>query len=793
MPEKQYVNVSEFIQSNEELRSDGTYYYHDSLFAYAYPEGENLRLDYFGDASHIGFSSKDQLMTSLPDISGTTVKKLGIVNGTLVILESTGTIHFIKGNGQGDIDQDFIDTEFEEVLEAHSISTFDYQKTPNGTAAIFVDGQGKPIFYRIVHPANVNEYIAGRFIDTVAVSHDESFCLRFSNNEMFFYNGDALAEESYKLIPYDIVTSENYDIDGFEESDLVSPNDLGRIKDVVANNGFAVLTEKGRIVVWGGNFQPINENSPSHVKPRIFDNIDKILVGVDYGVCKSQTGKVMGWGVNEQLRLSELNDLDETVHDIYVSDKSIVYTTGRGRSVNLLPSTEIVNDSLTTAIGGSMTDDIRSRLSYVKDVAVLNDSVFAFVYIEQVNESFDPVRIDFKMIQHNGDFFIPLSDYFMFDLAGVRMEVYHKFQNSGGSLGQNIKLGVDASYVSVDGNPDRSKVIVSPIDINRNGVPDDPFAFKKIVGDNDFIFMETFIDTDGTESTRVSRNVRRLSEVSFIAPDQVYYADVDRTLKDIFQEEHIYKRGNFYRGEVGNDSVILNRGVVLLGGFDEGRGKRYSIENGRAYSSTQPFMFQWNHYSTDGGDLIDPSISNLMDMYILTSSYDLAVRRWLRSDGDRTTMPKPPTSEELRTMIRFIESNKSTSDQIIYIPAKYKLLFGPSADPEHQAIFNVVKASGATMSDNEIKSRVINAINEYFDIDNWDFGDRFYFSELSAFIHNELAGELASVVVVPRFRDASFGDLYQIRSEPNELFLSTASVDDVTINPHYTEQNMRRI
>ena len=41
-------------------------------------------------------------------------------------------------------------------------------------------------------------------------------------------------------------------------------------------------------------------------------------------------------------------------------------------------------------------------------------------------------------------------------------------------------------------------------------------------------------------------------------------------------------------------------------------------------------------------------------------------------------------------------------------------------------------------------------------------------------------------------KNASFGDLFEIKAEPNELFISTASVDDIEIVKSYTSTNMRK-
>jgi hypothetical protein len=124
---------------------------------------------------------------------------------------------------------------------------------------------------------------------------------------------------------------------------------------------------------------------------------------------------------------------------------------------------------------------------------------------------------------------------------------------------------------------------------------------------------------------------------------------------------------------------------------------------------------------------------------------------------------------------------KSLSDQIIYHPVKYKILFGSNAEEQLQATFKVVKNPKTNVSDAVIKTRVIAAINEFFALDNWDFGDAFYFTELAAYIHNQLAPDLLTAVIVPNQSGQGFGSLFQIDSAADEIFISGATVDDVSI------------
>jgi len=92
-----------------------------------------------------------------------------------------------------------------------------------------------------------------------------------------------------------------------------------------------------------------------------------------------------------------------------------------------------------------------------------------------------------------------------------------------------------------------------------------------------------------------------------------------------------------------------------------------------------------------------------------------------------------------------------------------------------------VKNANLNLSDADIKLDVISAINRYFDVANWDFGETFYFSELAAYLHKELSPNVASITIVPKDANVDFGTLYQINAEANEIIISSATVDDVEI------------
>jgi hypothetical protein len=183
----------------------------------------------------------------------------------------------------------------------------------------------------------------------------------------------------------------------------------------------------------------------------------------------------------------------------------------------------------------------------------------------------------------------------------------------------------------------------------------------------------------------------------------------------------------------------------------------------------------------DINQVIDPSTTNIIDTYVLLRSYDTDYRVWALYDGRVQSKPVPPTVNELNTLFQSLDTKKSISDQVIYRPVKYKILFGDLASSELQARFNVTKTTNSTMSDTEIKSQVIKLINQYFSIDNWDFGEDFYFTELAAYIHNNMIGQISQVTIQPVGNDLPNSDLFEITADSDELFLPVLNSSNIVV------------
>ena len=86
---------------------------------------------------------------------------------------------------------------------------------------------------------------------------------------------------------------------------------------------------------------------------------------------------------------------------------------------------------------------------------------------------------------------------------------------------------------------------------------------------------------------------------------------------------------------------------------------------------------------------------------------------------------------------------------------------------------------------------MVSYLNQYFTIDKWNFGDTFYFSELASYLHYNMGGIISSVVLVPLNPNKSFGDMYEIRSAPNEIFVNAATVSSIEVITALTSTNIK--
>ena len=121
------------------------------------------------------------------------------------------------------------------------------------------------------------------------------------------------------------------------------------------------------------------------------------------------------------------------------------------------------------------------------------------------------------------------------------------------------------------------------------------------------------------------------------------------------------------------------------------------------------------------------------------------------------------------------------SDTVILHPGSIKVLFGSKADISVQGTIKIIRSNDRSLSNNQIKSSIVDVVDAFFDINLWEFGETFYFSELSAFIHTKLPTAIDSVVLVPSSAISEFGDLYQITTREDEIVQVDFTVNQVEI------------
>jgi hypothetical protein len=201
--------------------------------------------------------------------------------------------------------------------------------------------------------------------------------------------------------------------------------------------------------------------------------------------------------------------------------------------------------------------------------------------------------------------------------------------------------------------------------------------------------------------------------------------------------------------------------------------------------------FLWLHF-TPRYHLVDPAASNVIDMFLITRGYYTLQKMWL--SGKIEERPEPPTPFKLRSDYGYLLQNKMISDTVVLHPGKIKVVIGKNAPDALKASIKVIRSQNNSLSGNQIKAAIVDICNEYFDINKWEFGETFYFSELASFIHTKLPVDIDSVVLVPKYKNHVFGDLLQVPAKEDEIIQPSISVTDIEIveslNPRILKQNL---
>jgi hypothetical protein len=358
--------------------------------------------------------------------------------------------------------------------------------------------------------------------------------------------------------------------------------------------------------------------------------------------------------------------------------------------------------------------------------------------------------------------------------------------DSNSPLPSDIRLKIVGQPVQSDGYVDDYQVIVSYQDSDNDGIADNPDFFNEIVAPDvnpttKYVFFEKTVDFDNlqryllVEPGRVNSDYATQNDIELVKTEYVIGKIFYAYSQEIYTGPLTGQIGAFYELVVTGTNVRTLVDVSI----------DWLVKVGR-----QGLYFQYRH-NAPLTDRIDPGTTNIIDLYVVTQSYYTAYQNWIRDSTGTVPKPDVPTINELSTAYQGLNNYKMISDNIVVNSVTFKPLFGPKAAENLRATIKVIRAANSTASESEIKTLVVANLNEYFSIAAWNFGDTFYFSELAAYIHRNMGGIVSSVVLVPLDPLKYFGDLYEIRSAPNEIFVNAAGVSSVEVITALTSTNIR--
>ena len=347
------------------------------------------------------------------------------------------------------------------------------------------------------------------------------------------------------------------------------------------------------------------------------------------------------------------------------------------------------------------------------------------------------------------------------------------------ALGVNTKVNILGQTVESDGYVNDFQVEVAATDVNNRTLILDPDFFNDVTGyvNNGanigiYVFFRTV--TDPINLTRQLIVPNTDVNYSYSTKNQIETVKYEFAVGQLF---YAYSENKFYK-TIQDPTVTTPFYVVTLQ-------TDYSVKSGR-----QGLSFQYRH-NANNTTRIDPATTNIIDLYLVTQDYYTSYQNWIRDTTNTVTKPSEPTINQLTTAYPKIQDYKMLSDSVILNSVTFKPLFGSKADASLRASIKIVKSTDTNASDTEVRSAVITAMDTYFSINNWNFGDTFFFDELSAYLHETIGDLLGSVVLVPTDPNANFGTLYEIKCRPYEIFVNGALPTDVIIIPALTPTELQ--
>jgi hypothetical protein len=351
----------------------------------------------------------------------------------------------------------------------------------------------------------------------------------------------------------------------------------------------------------------------------------------------------------------------------------------------------------------------------------------------------------------------------------VKVLVTNTQPSSNYALSEPVTASIIGQTVESDGYINDFEVEVASIDVNDRTIIKNPDFFNEITG---YVTGSTNIGIYAFFET--IQDAINLTRQELIASSSLSYQYPTKTQIEVVKYE--YAVGQlFYAYSENKFYITVQDPTIITPYFTLVEQLQYSMKPGR-----QGLQFQYRHNSNNT-TRIDPATTNIIDLYVVTQAYYTQYQNWIQDTTDTVPMPARPTINELSNQYGQIQDYKMLTDSAILNSVVFKPLFGPKAASALRGTIKVIKNSNTNASDSEIRSAVLTQMNNYFNINNWSFGDTFYFSELSAYIHNQIGELVSSCVLVPNDPSLHFGDLYEIKCLPYEIFVNAATSNDVLV------------
>lgn len=362
----------------------------------------------------------------------------------------------------------------------------------------------------------------------------------------------------------------------------------------------------------------------------------------------------------------------------------------------------------------------------------------------------------------------------------------------GTILGSDYDMRVVNSFIDNLGNKHNGAISVVCPDTNSDGKPDN-FSINEYNSTVNLINQKVSLTPVLNGSDWFVVLPSSMQKIIEATNDVISIKDsLATSISFVYVNDHPWeptRRLKLTSAHVGDVTITLKMYVYFTTNAQRSRLKytdglidQYALYEGnnpniQRFEGRDGLYYKWV-YEVPYFTLVDPQQSNIHDCYVITSSMVDNMNNWLNGI---TQEYKEPTTFDLTNSFSTILAKKVASDTVIFVPGSFKLIFGSKSDVGNRMFIDVMRHN-TQIRDAELQQLIVDTVHQFFAIEQWNFGQTFFTSELISVLMTKCSPHVKNIVIRSASPMKYNEPVIQINANSNEIIYPNITLQDIVIS-----------